>query len=165
MANLDPQAQKELADLAIALANNPKTRKAFAGMVKEVNPTKRFADVEAEELEDRVNKRFEQRDQANEQERVRIRLEAQRDSLRSRYDDSAIAEIEKVMEKYGISDYEAGAKLYAADLKPAAPTYETSDHRWSMPNIEAKDFGNLKQISRQKAYQTIEEITRNRKKA
>lgn len=162
---LTPEAQAQLAELTQALAHNPKTRKKFVGLVKEIDPSRRFPDVELDDMREELKRDREAEKLEREAEKTRIRLETQKDSLKSRYDDKAIEEIEKVMEKYGISDYDAGAKLYAADLKPAAPTYEENDHRWKMPGIEMKDFGNLKQISRGKAYQVIDEITKNRKKA
>lgn len=161
---LTPEAQEQLAQLAQNLAHNPKTRKQFVGLVKEIDPTKRFPDVEADDLREDMKKEFEKRDQAAAAKHALEEQEAQKNGLRSRYDDKAIEEIEKIMEKYGISDYEAGAKIYAADLKPAQPTYEENDHRWKMPGIEQKDFPNLKQISRQRANQAIDDIVRNRKK-
>lgn len=162
---LDPQAEKELAALSLGLAHHPKLGKQFKKMVSQYDPTKRFADIEAEDLRDEVKKEFEKRDRDAEIARVKTRLDNQKNELKSRYDDKAIDEIEKLMEKHGISDYDVGAKLYAVDMKPANPTYEENDHRWKMPGIEIKDFNNLKQISRQRANQAIDEVIRNRKKA
>ena len=50
MTNLSPEAQAQLAKLATDLANNPKTRKKFVGLVREIDPSKRFPDVENEEM-------------------------------------------------------------------------------------------------------------------
>jgi hypothetical protein len=159
---LSPEAQAQLAKLATDLAHNPKTRKKFAGLVQEIDPSRRFPDVEADDMRADMKKEFEKRDQEREAERVKLRLETQKESLRSRYDDSAIAEIEKLMEKKGISDYEDGAILYAAITKPATPTHDVNDHAWSLPKIDIKDFGNLKQRGRAQAYQAIDELNRKR---
>lgn len=165
-SSLSPEAQAQLAKLATDLAHNPKTRKKFVGLVREIDPTKRFPDVELDDIREELRSEREQEKQEREAEKIKIRLEAQKDALKSRYDDKAIEEIEKVMEKLGLSDYEAGATLYASNLKPATPTYQENDHRWELPRgIEMKDFGNLNPIRRQKAYQVIDELARNRTKA
>lgn len=164
MANeLSAEAKEQLAKLAQDLAHNPKTRKAFVGLVKEIDPTKRFPDVEADEMRAEIKTEFEKRDEQTRAATIRARVDAQRESLKSRYAEEDIVKIEKLMEEEGISNYETGAKLYAADLKPSKPSYETQDHAWSMPAIDIKDFGNLKKITRQKAYTAIDEISRNRK--
>ncbi len=162
---LSPEAQAQLAKLAVDLANNPKTRKKFVGLVKEVDPSKRFPDVEADDMREEMRAEFERRDQEREVERVKKRLEKQKNALKDRYDETAIAEIEKLMEKKGISDYEDGAILYAAVTKPANPSYEPKDHAWSMPGIEMKDMKNsaaLKQRGRAQAYQAIDDLNRKR---
>lgn len=161
--NLDPAAQAELAKLAIDLANNPDTRKDFARLTKRVQPNRRFPDVEADEAKEMIAAEFEKRDQAEAAKKAERKLERQRDKLKERYEDKDIEEIEKLMEKHGLADYELGSRLYAADTKPAQPTSQPDDHQWKMPNIEVKDFNNLRQISRAKAYSVIDEIARNRK--
>lgn len=162
MVDLTPEAQAQLAKLMTDLANNPKTRKKVVGLIKEIDPSRRFPDVEAEELEEKMQREFDKRDQLRETERVNRRLEKQKAALSDRYDDKAIGEIESLMQKKGISDYEDGAMLYAAVTKPATPTYEVNDHKWSLPAIEIKDFGNLKQRSLANAYQAIDDLRRKK---
>jgi hypothetical protein len=159
---LAPEVQAQLAKLATDLAHNPKTRKQFTKLVKEIDPTKRFPDIEAEELEEKMQREFEKRDHEAEAKRTQDRLEKQKESLKSRFKDEDISEIEKLMEKHGISDYDVGAKLYAAETKPAEPTYEMQDRAWSLPKIDIKDFGNLKAQARKNAYQAIDDIKRKR---
>lgn len=159
---LSPEAQAQLAKLATDLAHNPKTRKKFAGLVREIDPSKRFPDVEADDLREEMTREFEKRDQKRESERALAVQEAQRSALSSRYEEKDIVEIEKLMEKKGISSYEDGAILYAATVKPSTPTYAADDHRWTLPKMEIKDFGNLKQDSRSKAMQAVDDISRNR---
>lgn len=158
---LSPEAQAQLAKLATDLAHNPKTRKKFVGLVKEIDPSRRFPDVEADDLKEEMTREFEKRDQLREAERARQQLETQRTGLKSRYEDKDIEEIEKLMEKKGISDYEDGAILYAAITKPATPSYEAKDHRWKMPGRDIKDFSNP-QVSRDAIYKAIDDVKRKR---
>lgn len=162
-STLTPEAQAQLAKLATDLANNPKTRKQFVGLVKEIDPSKRFPDVENDELREEFKRELADRDRKAEADRIKQHQENQRNALKERYDDATIAEIEKMMEKKGIGDYEDGAALYSAITKPEKPSYEPQDHAWSLPNIEIKDFDKLKQRSRASAYQAIDDLNRKRK--
>lgn len=162
MSNLSPEAQAQLAKLATDLAHNPKTRKAFTKLVQEIDPSKRFPDVEIDEIRAGVVKEFEERDQRAESARVLAAQENARAALKDNYDDKAIGEIETLMTKHGLSDYSLGARLYAADTKPANPSYEVNDHKWNLPAIKIEDFGNLKQLGRQRAYQAIDDIRSKR---
>lgn len=158
----DYKALKELSDLTVKMANGD-TRKEFARIAKKVDPKRRFPDVEAEDLEDRINKKFEEREQQEIAAKAAKKLERAKAKLKESYDDKAIEEIEGIMEKHGIADYEVGAKLYAADTKPATPSSIQQDHRFTLPNIDIKDFGNLRQIQQSRAYQAIDDIKRNRR--
>lgn len=162
MTNLSPEAQAQLAKLSMDLANNPKTRKQFVGLVKEIDPSKRFPDVETDALREEFAAARENDKLEREKEKTMARLEAQKGMLKSRYDDAAIGEIEKLMEKLGISDYDVGARIYAAETKAATPTYQANDHRWNLPAVEQKDYANLKQNTRAKAMQVIDELARQR---
>lgn len=162
---LTPQAYKtlkELSDLSVRAANDPKTRKKFVGIVKELDPSKRFPDVENDDLREEFERQRAADKQEREQEKALAKIEAQKESLRSRYDDAAIGEIEKLMEKHGIGDYDVAARLYAAETTAAKPTYEINDHKWNLPKVDPKDFGNMKQNSRALAYQAIDDIKRKR---
>lgn len=164
-AKLSPEAQAQLAELSISLAHNPKTRKAFTKLVQEVDPSKRFPDVEADDLRDTIKNEFEVRDQQAEARRIKAQTENQRaDLLESgRYKEEDVKEIEKIMEKHGISDYDVAAKVYSADTKPASPTSDIKSRTWQMPQLKKEDLGNLTQNARDKAYATIDEIRGRRK--
>lgn len=162
MVDLTSEAQAQLAKLMTDLANNPKTRKKVVGLIKEIDPSRRFPDIEAEEMKEQMQREFEKRDQQSEAARVQRRLEKQKAALADRYDEKAIGEIEKLMEKKGLSDYEDGATLYSAFTKAATPSHDINDHKWSMPAIEIKDFANLKQRSRANAYQAIDDLKRKK---
>lgn len=158
---LDPQAQKELADLMVELSHDKDMRPMVNKFLKK-KTGKVMPDVEIEDIRADVRNEFEKRDQDRAKKEALERLENQRSALKSRYDDAAIGDIEKTMEKLGISDYDVAARIYASETKPANPTYTEQDHRWEMPKIDIKDFGNLKQIGRQRAMQALDDIKRNR---
>jgi hypothetical protein len=98
---------------------------------------------------------------AADQERTRVRLEAQRASLADKYSAEQITEIETVMTKYGISDYEAGAKLYSADFKPSAQSSTRDKIRhgtvWEFPELPGL-FENPDKAARDMAVQVIDEF-------
>lgn len=161
LSGLDDQAIKDLASLALALAHDKDTRPIVnAKLKKDFN--KSLPDVEIEDIRASVKKEFEDRDANTQKERTLAKLEAQKEELKSRYEEKDITEIEKLMEKHGLSDYSLGARLYAAETKPANPSYEVNDHKWSMPQFKVEDLGNLRQLSRAKAYQAIDEIRSKR---
>lgn len=153
---------KELSDLTIKVANDPTTRRGYADLVNKIEPGRKFHDVEAQRLEEKLEKRFEKQEADRKASEALSRLEAQKSSLKERYDDKALGEIESLMEKLGVGDYEVGARIYAAETKAANPTYTQNDHQWKMPDIDMKDFGNLKQMAQAEAYKVIDEIKRNR---
>lgn len=159
---LDAQTQADLAELAVELANKPETRKDFAHLVKKVQPNRRFHDVEVDDIRAEIRKEFEERDQRAAQSLIVKAMEREKAKLADRYDEKAIGEIESLMEKHGLSDYGLAARLYAAETKPANPTPQPDDHRWTLPNIDLKDFNNLKQIGRASAYKAVDEIVAKR---
>lgn len=154
---------KDLADLTLKVANDKKTRKQFVKAVKEIEPDRRFPDVEMDDLREEMKAEREAEKLEREKEKILARQTAQKEALKTRYDDKAIEEIEKIMEKKGISDYEDGAILYGATIKPAAPTYEAKDHTWEMPKIDIKDFGSIQQRRRSSLMGAVDEVIRNRK--
>lgn len=165
--NLDPEAQKQLAELMVGMSKNPKTRKEFTRLVREVNPSMSFPDVEKEEMRETITSEFAKRDQENETKRVKERLEAQRSSLitSGRFKEEDVGKIEKeVMEKHGISDYEVAAKVYAADMRPASPTPEIKSRVWEMPmaSLGKEALGNMDNFARNEAYKAIDDIKKKR---
>ncbi len=163
MADLSPEAQAQLAKLATDLANNPKTRKGFTKLVREIDPSKRFPDVETDEIREEMRKEFETRDADRKKEAALAKIEAQKNGLKSRYDDKAIGEIEALMEKLGISDYDIAARLYASEIAAATPRsgeYVEDDHKWSLPKFDVKDIPNLTQNARANAYKALDEVRR-----
>jgi hypothetical protein len=162
---LNPQAEKELAELMYEYANDKEQRPIFGEWYKN-KKGRVLPDVEAASAVQLIDRRFEQEKAEREKEKALAKLEAQRESLKSRYDDTALGEIEKLMEKHGISDYDLAARLYASETQAATPTYEVNDHTWSMPNFgkdfDIKDSAKMKQRNRGIAMQVIDEFKRKR---
>lgn len=162
---LDPQAEKELAALMVELSNDKDFRPTVNKFLKK-RGGKVLPDVELEDMREELKRDREAEKQEREKEKALAKIEAQKAKIAERYDDSAMKEIEGLMEKHGISDYELGAKLYAVDTKPATPTYDINDFQWNMPNlgkdIDIKDSAKLKQNARAKAGLAIADIIRKR---
>lgn len=161
----DPETAQQLAELAMAIAHNPKTRKGYTKLVREIYPDRRFADVETDEIREDIKKEFEQRDLQRRAEETKRAQESARASLitSGRFKEEDVQKIEKeVMEKHGISDYEVAAKVYNADLKPARPTPEVQSRTWNMPTVKKGDLDNLGKIALEKAYGVVDEITSKR---
>lgn len=156
----DAATLAELGKLALKVANNPKTRRQFLKAVKEVEPDRRFPDQDVEDLREEVRAELDNERQERERERLAERLEAQRQGLLGRFTEEQIQDIEKtVMPKYGISDYEAAAKIYGADLAPALPTHQQSrpGANWELPNFEGLHKDPAK-AARDMAYKVIDEM-------
>jgi len=162
---LTPEAYKtlkELSDITLKIANDPKTRKKYVPLIKEHFPDKRFPDVETDDIREEMKKEFETRDNERKKEAALKKLEEQRNALKDVYDDAAIAEIEKIMEQEGISNYATAAKLYAADLKPAEPTPDIKSGVFEMPKFDMKNINNLRQESTKRAYEVVAELKKRR---
>jgi hypothetical protein len=138
--DLDDATLKEYGLLAVKLATNAKTRRAFIKQVKEVEPDRRFPDADVADLREEMETRLEQERLDRATEETTRRLSAARAMLISsgRYTEDQVKEIETKMQSLGLSDYEAGAILYSNDRAPAHP----SNHRpkpeggpWSLPEL------------------------------
>ena len=90
-------------------------------------------------------------------EKLQEQQTAARAKLRKKYNEDQIKEIETgVMQKYGINDYDAAAKVYGADLKPAkADNRPRRTSTWEMPDFE-KFAKNPAQAANDLAYDLID---------
>ena len=167
-----PETQKALSKLLVQLARNPKTGPKLRAVVKEFDPNYQLpAGDKVEELRAQIaNDR--QAEQIRAAQRAALeKQEAQKRGLidgtliRGRtYDDAAIKDIEALMTKYGLSDYEAGAKLYGADMKPAAQPgapVTGPGATWTFPMYDNL-FENPASAARDMAYKTISEMKAGR---
>lgn len=162
--NLTPAVREEIAELAMKLAANAKTRKTFLNAVKEVDPNQRFPAHEVEDLREEMKaereREKEERKLDEERKATEARLNAQRAALVGKgYSDDQLKEVEAVMTKYGITDYEAGADLYQA-RKPAAPP-ESPTGTWDFPLIDGLVADPTK-AARNEAFKVITELKRGR---
>lgn len=126
----------ELGRLSAKLLGSAKTRRAFQKAVKEIEPDRRFPEMELDDLRAEMEEQRAKDELARQTRETEQRLAAQKAALGNRYSAAQIAEIEGVMQKYGISDYEAGAKVYGADQAPATPPPTGFRHgsRWTLPD-------------------------------
>jgi hypothetical protein len=166
--NIPQETLVELGRLALRLSRNDKTRRPFLKQIKEVAPgyqlpgDQQVADLRAELDEQREKEATERKTRE-----VHERLEAQRRALLDgtllsgkKFDDATVKEIEeKVMTKYGISDYEAGAKLYLSDFKPPPNARPTSTGTWTFPDIPGLSDDPAK-AAREAAHLVIDEFRR-----
>lgn len=169
---LDPATQAELAQLMLAIAHNPKTRKQVVKQIKEVFPAYVVPDdVAKDDLLGVVKDEFSERDRKAAEKDAKTRLEQQRKGLIDgtliegrRYDDKQVKEIEALMESRGVADYETGALIYAGSEKPAGATPEIpTAGQWQMPKVDNPfDSAKIAASARTKAFDAIREINSRR---
>lgn len=170
----DPQIDAELADMAIAIANNPETRKGFAKLAEKAKINLRFNDVEAEEravvaateATAEVLAKAERKRQADE---TTARLNAQRGSLLKtdmnpdgRFTEDEIkGKLEPYMQAKGIADYNDAAILYAHENPVATPHPELASRGiWEMPKGDwVKD---PRGMARKEAFKAVGDIMQKR---
>jgi hypothetical protein len=161
-----PATLQELGKMMIRLSGNSKTRKTTLKNVKELDPSFRLpSDVEMEDFRAEQQAKDEARKIEDESRKALERQEAQRRDLLAKYSEEQVKEIEtNVMQKYGLSDYEAGAKLYAADFKPAQPSgsMSSSGAVWTLPDLPGLLDDPVK-AARQEAERAIDEINRSKR--
>jgi len=166
--NMPQETLLELGRLALRLSRNEKTRRPFLKQVKEVAPGYQLpGDQQVEDLRAELAEAREKEAAERKSREVTNRLEKQRAGLidgtllagRS-FDDATVKEIEeKIMTKYGISDYEAGAKLYLSDFKPPPTAKPSATANWSFPDIPGL-MDDPAKAAREAAHQVIDEFRR-----
>lgn len=170
---LDIGAAAELADLFHELSHDPKVRGELGRVIKKARPdsphARAFFDVEVDDKIETLRKEQADRDLKTQQDAVLSRMNAQRASLLTgdtgrKYSEDDVKQIEALMEKKGISDYEDGAILWASTQPPITkPGNEPTQHgtTWEFP--EWADFGKDPiGASRRRAQEVIAEFQRRR---
>ena len=129
LENLSLEAQAELAALAKSLAEDPKTRKQFLQLTKQVRPDVPIPEIEIEERTNAVletaNKRVESLEAKLRAKDAKEELERRRTNLRTKQlaeSDEDIADIEKLMIEKGIANHETAAEYHSWMKQAAAPT-------------------------------------------
>lgn len=154
----DQKTQRELAELMVGLSNDPVVGKAIKRRITALNPTRIFADVQADDLRADLDKFKADTKAERDQEKAVARQEAARHALTSRYADEDITKIEELMTTNGIGDYELAARLYAAETTPSRPTHETQSRTWKAPSIKLNELDNLSNHTLDKAYGVVDEL-------
>jgi len=129
LENLSVEAQAELAALAKSLAEDPKTRKQFLQLTKQVRPDVPIPEIEIEERTNEVladaNKRVESLEAKLRQKEAKEELDRRRQTLKQKQlieSDDEIPEIEKLMIEKGIANHETAAEYHQWMKQAAAPT-------------------------------------------
>ncbi len=145
---LTPQQQADLAFLAYELGHNPKTRKGLAKLVKEINPERAaasFRDVDQEDKLETFKAEIEDKLDLKGAKAAKAEQDRQKAELAERYDEKQLGEIESVMSRYGLSDWKAGAVLYASEHPESDPTLQPPPPEqrpgatWEFPTVNGRD--------------------------
>lgn len=159
----------ELGKLALKMSRNKETRRDFLKTVKKVAPDYQLpGDQQVEDLRLELAEKKQKEDDDRRSAEITARLEAQRAQLAEgtlipgkKFTPEQIKEIEdKVMPKYGISDYEGAAKIYLGDFKPP-PQPSGRTGTWTFPDVPGL-FDNPAKAATDAAYQVIDELQRGR---
>jgi hypothetical protein len=129
LENLSLEARDELAALAQTLAENPKTRRDFLRMTKQVKPDLPIPELDIEEYTRETVSKSEERVQQLEaklaEKDAKEELERRRQSLMKRGlidSEDDIQEVEKVMLEKGITNHETAAEYHQWMKEAAKPT-------------------------------------------
>jgi hypothetical protein len=170
----NPATDAELADLALALAHNPKTRKKFAGAVKEAGLPYTFNDVEAETavaatVESTVDEKLAKAGRESAARETAARLNTQRAKLvksdgnpAGRFTEEVVkTKLEPFMQERGITDYEDAAILFAAHNPEMNPKPEIATKGiWELPTGDwLKD---PKGTARRMAHEAVRDLVAQR---
>lgn len=166
-AAISTQTEKDLAALLLKLSGNPKTRLHTLRMIKAIDPNYRIpADVQLEEYKAQVARDKENDKIKAQAEKSREKQTTQREGLitSGKYNEDQVKEIETVMTKYGLGDYEAGAKLYAADMAPARASNKDRPRHgqiWEFPDLPGL-LQNPEKAATDAAYAVLDEMRAGR---
>lgn len=167
LENLDANAVNELAALAKSLADDPKTRKQFLKLTKEVRPDVILPELE---MENAISTQLAERDTRIKDLEVSLAerkimddLESKRGVLRQRgADPEEITAIEKLMVEKGIADHDTAADYFV--WKKQAEDASVRNAQGSSPKqlvSPFKDFfTNPIQRAREEAYRALGESRR-----
>lgn len=160
----------ELGRLALKMSRNKDTRRDFLKTVKKVAPDYQLpGDQQVEDLRQELQEKNDKAAAEAAAKAVTDRLEAQRQALADgkliagkAFTPEQIKEIEeKIMPKYGISDYEGAAKIYLGDFKPPPNVGRPGATTWTFPDIPGL-FEDPTKAAREAANTVIDELHRGR---
>ena len=168
LENLSVEAQAELAALAKSLAEDPKTRKQFLQLTKQVRPDVPIPEIEIEERTNQVladaNKRVESLEAKLRQKEAKEELDRRRQTLKQKQlieSDDDIPEIEKLMIEKGIANHETAAEYHQWMKQMSAPTPSQLPQP-VMSKFNTKDFmKNPVGAARDAAHAALNEFRKN----
>jgi hypothetical protein len=171
LENMSFDERDSLAELSKKLADNPKTRKAFLRLTKEVNPELTIPEIE---IEDSTSSALLKMQNENNSLRNKFRerealddLEKRRNNLMKKglaKSDDDVAAIEKVMLEEGITNHEAAARHWAWMQQAAAPTpsqFHTNvakNQGWDLSRFSKNPIGTARDV----AHEALAELRKNR---
>lgn len=170
LENLSSEAQAELAALAKSLAEDPKTRKEFLKLTKQVRPDVPIPEIEIEERTNTVLAQAENRVKSLEdklrQKEAKEELQKRRDALVKKglvESDDDVREVEKIMVEKGIANHETAAEYHSWMKQMSAPT-PSQFPQPVMSKFNTKDFmKNPVGAARDAAHQALAEFRKNPK--
>lgn len=146
---LTPQEMADLSTLFYKLAHNKETRPIVAKLVEKVEPARAasFSDVKQDEKLNTLRAQMQQYAAMQESKELKKAMDTERQALISsgRYNEDQTKQIEAIMTKHGLTDYKAGAALYAYQNPPPDALYDAppDDKRpgatWEFPTINGRD--------------------------
>lgn len=160
----------ELGKLALKMSRNKETRRDFLKQVKKVAPDYQLpGDQQVEDLRQELEEKNAKAAAEAAAKAVTDRLEQQRAALAEgkliagkQFTPEQIKEIEeKIMPKYGISDYEGAAKIYLGDFKPPPAAGRPGATTWTFPDLPGL-FEDPSKAAREAANSVIDELHRGR---
>ena len=171
LEGMSPEAIAELAVLSKSLSDNPKTRKAFLGLMKAADPTMNIPEVDIPNqvgaaLQEGL-KRLEKVENRMSQREIEGEIMKRRNAIVSSglVSEAEVPEVEKLMLEKGISTHETAAQFFASQKKSAAPTPGT----FGQPLIPKPDMkamgGNITQWARSEAGSAIADLIKARRSA
>ena len=145
--------------LAIALGRNKETGRAFRKLVKKVDPSRTFPADDVADLREEMAQRDKDREEKAAHDKAIEAQEQQRKLVAGRYAPEEIKEIEAIMTKHGLADYEIGEELYLSRRKPreAAAAANSGGRTWEFPQQEGL-FENPGKWATDEAVKVIDEI-------
>ena len=165
--NPQPAMQPEFDDatliaagrLAIALGRNKDTGRAFRKLVKKVDPSRTFPADDVADLREEMAQRDKEREEKIAHEQAIQAQESQRKLIAGRFSADEVKEIEAIMTKHGLADYEVGEELYLSRRKPRSDAAAATNggRTWELPQAEGL-FENPGKWATDEAVKVIDEI-------
>jgi len=145
--------------LAIALGRNKETGRPFRKLVKKVDPSRTFPGDDVQDLREEFEAKEKERTEKAEHQRILDAQEAQRKDVAGRYSGDEVKEIEAIMTKHGLADYQVGEELYLSRRKPATARDEvlSQGRTWSLPEADGL-VENPSKWANDQAVKVIDEI-------